>query len=50
MKTIAKDLKHELACGGTIRDKNIELQGDHKKNIKQALKKLGFKEDDIEIA
>jgi len=50
LKAVAKDLKHELACGGTVKDKEIELQGDHRKNIKQALKKLGFAEEDIEIA
>lgn len=51
LKTIAKGLKHELACGGTIRDKEnlIELQGDHTKNCKKALVRLGFSEDTINI-
>ncbi len=50
LKVIAKSLKHELACGGTIRNSSIELQGDHTKNVKQALIKLGFSENTIEIA
>ncbi len=49
LKTIAKNLKHELACGGTIKDKIIELQGNHLKNAKKALINQGFREDLIEI-
>ena len=47
LKPIAKSLKQELACGGTVKDKIIELQGEHTKNAKQALIKLGFAEDSI---
>ncbi|MEN9626087.1 MAG: hypothetical protein RL557_415 [archaeon] len=50
LKSIAKGLKHELACGGTIRDKEIELQGDHTRTARQALVKLGFSADLIDIA
>jgi len=50
LKALAKDLKHELACGGTVRDNAVELQGDHLRFVKRALVKLGFVEDDIEIA
>ena len=48
LKAIAKSLKHELACGGTIKDNVVELQGDHSKKVKQALVKLGFPEETIE--
>lgn len=48
LKTIAKGLKQELACGGTIKGNQVELQGDHLKRAKQALIKLGFAEDAIE--
>ena len=47
IKKIAKDLKAELGCGGTVRDGEIELQGNHKKNIKSLLVELGFNEDSI---
>ena len=50
LKIMAKNLKQELACGGTVRDKTIELQGDHSRKVKNALTKLGFSEDLIETA
>jgi len=48
LKETAKKLKSELACGGTVKNNVIELQGDHRKKVKQALIKLGFPEDTIE--
>jgi translation initiation factor 1 len=48
IKQITKDLKNKLACGGTYKGDKIELQGDHKKKIKEMLVKLGFDEDSIE--
>ena len=48
IKEVAKSLKSELACGGTIKDRVIELQGDHRKKIKPLLVKLGFPENAIE--
>jgi translation initiation factor 1 len=51
LKTIARSLKQELACGGTVREelRAVELQGNHTKNAKKALVKLGFSEDTIKI-
>ena len=48
IKKIAKDLKAELGCGGTVRDGEIELQGDHRKKVKPILVSLGFEEDSVE--
>ena len=48
MKKIIKELKQTLACGGTIKNGIIELQGDHKGRIKPILTKLGFQEEAIE--
>ncbi|MCL5730059.1 MAG: stress response translation initiation inhibitor YciH [Candidatus Pacearchaeota archaeon] len=42
IKKVAKDLKNELACGGTFEGNNVELQGDHMKRIKPILEKMGF--------
>ena len=42
IKKIAKALKNELACGGTYRKDEVELQGDHTKRIRDVLVKLGF--------
>ena len=47
-KEILKELKQGLACGGTLKEGIIELQGDHKFRIKPILIKLGFAEDSIE--
>ncbi len=47
IKEIAKKLKSELACGGTIKGKTIELQGNHKGKIKPILKEEGFDESQI---
>ena len=48
-KNILSSLKSKLACGGTFKNNRIELQGDHRKKIKQLLAKFGYKEDQIEI-
>jgi translation initiation factor 1 len=48
LKSIAKSLKHELACGGTIKGDIIELQGNHLRNAKSTLVNLGFPEESIE--
>jgi translation initiation factor 1 len=48
LKTIAKNLKQELACGVTVKNNTVELQGDHSKSIRKVLTKLGFSEDTIQ--
>lgn len=47
LREIAKELKNELACGGTVKDGVIELQGNHLTKVKVALMRLGFPEDTI---
>ena len=47
IKGTAKRLKEELACGGTVKDGVIELQGNHRDKTKQILIKLGFSDDSI---
>ncbi len=49
MKELLKKLKNKLACGGTIKDNQMELQGDHKFRVKQVLIGLGFASDMINI-
>jgi len=49
IKKILKDLKTKLACGGTIKNNEIELQGNHKSKVKEILIKLGFPEEQIEV-
>ena len=47
IKSTAKQLKEKLACGGTVKDGVIELQGNHKRQVKPVLISLGFSEDAI---
>jgi len=49
-KDVAKQLKSKLACGGTIKEGHIELQGNHKSRVKELLVKLGYSEERIEIS
>jgi translation initiation factor 1 len=49
IKTVSKQLKSKLACGGTVKDGTIELQGDHRSTAKKVLVGLGFAEDSIEV-
>ena len=49
IKALTKNLKSKLACGGTIKDGRIELQGDHKVRAKEILIKEGFPADIIEL-
>lgn len=49
LKDLAKRLKSELACGGTIKDGKIELQGEHKQRAKKILIEHGFAPGSIEL-
>jgi translation initiation factor 1 len=49
LKDVAKKLKNKLACGGTAKEGQIELQGDHLTKIKAELIALGFAPDTIEV-
>lgn len=50
VKEITSQLKSKFACGGTYKNKRIELQGDHRNKLKDILIKLGYNEDQIEIS
>jgi len=49
-KEIASQLKQKLACGGTFKNNQIELQGDHRPRLKDILVKLGYEEGQIELS
>ncbi len=50
IKALLKKLKTKLACGGTYKNNEIELQGDHRQRVKQILIEEGFPEEMIEVA
>ena len=39
---LIRNLKSICACGGTIKEGKIELQGDHRTKVKETLEKMGF--------
>ena len=47
IKDIAKRLKEKLACGGTVKNNIVELQGNHKGKVKPILVELGFSPEQI---
>jgi len=49
IKELAKKLKEKFACGGTVKDGKIELQGDHRSRAKQTLVELGFPVESIVV-
>lgn len=49
IEEIFKKLKSKFACGGTAKNGQIELQGNHKSRMKTILAELGFPEETIEV-
>lgn len=49
LKEITKQLKTKIGTGGTFKDGQIILQGDHRETAKGLLAQMGFKEEAIEV-
>ena len=43
LKELATKLKQLCGSGGTVKDGMIEIQGEHREKIAEALKKMGYK-------
>lgn len=43
IKDLAKKLKQLCGSGGTVKDGVIEIQGEHREKIAEALKNMGYK-------
>jgi translation initiation factor 1 len=43
MKSLSKRLKQACGTGGTVKDGNIEIQGDHRDKVADELRALGYK-------
>ena len=42
LKKLAKQLKKTCGSGGTVKDRTIEIQGDHRDKLVAELQKLGY--------
>jgi len=49
LASLAQKLKNACACGGTAKNGQIMLQGDHREKVRQYLIKLGYPEENIEL-
>ena len=43
LQSLTKQLKNQCGTGGTMRDNEIEIQGDHRQKLFEILTKLGYK-------
>ena len=48
LKEMGKEMKQKFACGGTIRDNQIELQGKHRERAVNFLIEKGYKRELID--
>jgi len=49
LASVAQKLKTYCACGGTSKNGQIMLQGDHRDRIRDFLLKLGYPQENIEV-
>lgn len=49
LQSVAQKLKSFCACGGTHKNGQIMLQGDHRDRVKEFLIKAGYPQENIEL-
>jgi translation initiation factor 1 len=42
LKALSKELKSKFACGGTVKDGCIRLQGNNRESVKKTLREMGY--------
>ena len=47
IEQLASDARKQLACGGTVRDREIEFQGDNAAAVRKVFQSAGFRVDGI---
>ena len=47
IERLAGDARKQLGCGGTVRDREVELQGDHPAAVRKVFLNAGFRVDGI---
>jgi translation initiation factor 1 len=49
LEQTARELKQKLACGGTVKEGLIVLQGDHKAKMTRLLSDIGYPQEHITV-
>lgn len=49
LRKIASELKNKCACGGTAKNEQVQLMGDHRDTVRESLIEMGFPEENIEV-
>ncbi|MEM2974117.1 MAG: stress response translation initiation inhibitor YciH [Candidatus Micrarchaeia archaeon] len=49
VEDVGKELKRKMACGGTMKEGVVFLQGDHRAKVKQTLIALGYPAENISV-
>jgi translation initiation factor 1 len=49
MELLTKEIKTKVGTGGTYKDGQIVLQGDHREYVKNLLLQKGYKDKSIEV-
>ncbi len=49
LSKIASELKAKCACGGTAKNEQVMLMGDHRDTVRDSLIQMGFPEENIEV-